>query len=164
VLIDRTSLVTLNIIESSSEDIVTALDVSASQRNYVAPNTRSLMDAKANKGSWYRAIHANQMPIGFVLLFKPFLPGAAARSSIEMDQIGLWRFMIDHRFQRMGFGRRALDLVCKECKRHSGVRQILSSYVPGPDGPETFYLSYGFVKTGNLSAGGSEVEIALPLN
>lgn len=42
-------------------------------------------------------------------------------------------------------------------------RRLLSSYVPGADGPEGFYLSYGFTKTGRLWDDGTEVEIALDL-
>jgi diamine N-acetyltransferase len=94
----------------------------------------------------------------------PLLPGAIERPQIRSDQIALWRFMIDHRFQRLGFGHQALLLIHEECKGHSGVREILSSYVPGPHGPEKFYLSHGFAKTGRLRNGGIEIEIALSLD
>jgi diamine N-acetyltransferase len=158
-LVDRSAQVSLRKIDISSEHVVTELCVASDQRSYVAPNKKSLDDAKGNPGSWLRLICADQIPVGFVLLFMPFLPGAIARPQIQLDQIALWRFMIDQRYQRMGFGHQALELVRVECQRHSGVRQILSSYVPGLHGPEKFYLSHGFTKTGNLRAGGSEVEI-----
>jgi len=161
--VNRTSIVSLRQIDSALEQIVTELSVSDLQSSYVAPNQRSLVDAKSNPGAWPRAIFVGQIPVGFVLLFKPFLPGAVERPQVRLDQIALWRLMIDHRYQRMGYGHQALQLICAECKSHSGVRQILSSYIPGPHGPEKFYLSQGFVKTGDFRAGGTEVEIVLSL-
>jgi diamine N-acetyltransferase len=156
-------IVNLQEIDSSLEKIISVLRVSDLQSSYVAPNPRSLAEAKSNPGAWARAICADEIPVGFVMLFMPFLPDAIERPQVRRDQIGLWRFMIDHRFQKMGFGRQALKLICAECGRHAGIVEVLSSYVPGPHGPEKFYLSQGFVKTGDFRAGGTEVEIVLSL-
>jgi diamine N-acetyltransferase len=162
--VDRSSVVSLRELDNSSARMVTDLCVSPLQTPYVATNQKSLIDAKGNPGSWSRAIYADETPVGFVLLFMPFLPGAIERPQIRPDQIALWRFMIDHCYQRIGFGHQALLLIHDECKSHSGVREILSSYVPGPHGPEKFYLSHGFVKTGGTRNGGTEIEIALSLD
>jgi diamine N-acetyltransferase len=164
IAVDRSSIVSLRELDNSSARMVTDLCVSALQTPYVATNQKSLIDAKGNPGSWTRAIYADETPVGFVLLFMPFLPGAIERPQIQPDQIALWRFMINIRFQRMGFGHQALLLVRDECKSHSEVREILSSYVPGLHGPEEFYLSHGFAKTGRLRNGGTEIEIALSLD
>jgi diamine N-acetyltransferase len=144
VAVDRSSLVSLRELDNSSEQSMTDLRVSSLQTPYVATNQKSLIDAKGNPGSWSRAIYADETPVGFVLLFMPLLPGAIERPQIRPDQIALWRFMIDHRYQGMRFGHQALLLIREECKRHSGVREILSSYVPGLHGPENFYLPHGF--------------------
>jgi hypothetical protein len=40
-------------------------------------------------------------------------------------------------------------------------RRLLSSYVPGADGPEEFYLSNDFIKPGRYWDNGTETEIAL---
>ena len=162
--VDRSAAVSLHRVEVSSEPIVIDLCVSTPQTSYLASNQKSLNDAKSNPGPWPRLIYADQTPVGFVLLFMPFLPGAIERPQIHVDQIALGRFMIDHRYQRMGYGHQALQLLRAECKSHSGVRKILSSYIPGPHGPEKFYLSEGFVKTGRLRAGETEVEITLSLD
>src|SRR5665213_3227673 len=111
-LIDRSAIVTLREIDPVLESIVIELRVSDQQSSYVAPNQRSLADAKGNPGAWSRIIYADQTPIGYVLLFMPFLPDAIERPQIGLDQIGLWRFMIDNRFQRMGYGRQVIQLVC----------------------------------------------------
>ena len=73
----------------------------------------------------------------------------------------LWRLMIDHRYQGKGLGRRTLDVVREHISAMGGFRRLLSSYVPGPDGPEGFYLSYGCTKTGRYWDKGTEAEIAL---
>ena len=102
---------------------------------------------------------------------KPLIPAIAVgliddfytRSAIADDEIGLWRLMIDQRFQSKGFGRRALDLVCDHAPRRGSARKLISSCVAGPDGPERFYLRYGFRPTGVLRNGGRDAEIVLPL-
>lgn len=58
--------------------------------------------------------------------------------------------MIDQSFQEQGIGREALDCICDHARGRPGINRLLSSYVPGPDGPGRFYLRYGFVKTGRM--------------
>jgi diamine N-acetyltransferase len=159
--VDGTARVVFKLIDSHTTNIVTDLHVSTLQKTYVAPNKRSLEDAKGNPGSWCRMICADEIPVGFTLLFLPFWPGAIQRPQIAMNQICLWRLMIDHRYQGMGFGHQSLTLIRKECLSHAGVTEIISSYVPGPYGPEKFYLSEGFEKTGRTRANGAEIEISL---
>lgn len=161
--IDRSSVVSLRHIDARNERMVAELRVSDLQSPYVATNQKSLIDASDNPGSWKRLIYADETPVGFVLLFMPFLPGAIERPQIRQGQIALWRFMIDHRYQRMGFGYQALLLIREECRSHPDTSEILSSYILGPHGPENFYLSHGFAKTGRLRKGGTEMEIAFSL-
>ena len=156
-------LVTLQEITIDTVRNVTSLEVSPNQRDYVASNAVSISEAYFSPGAWFRGIHADNTPVGFVMLFDPTFPGAIARGPITNDEVGLWRLMIDHRYQRKGFGTKALDLICDHVRRASHASRLLSSYVPGPDGPESFYLAYGFQKTGRLRNGGHEIEIILPL-
>ena len=69
--------------------------------------------------------------------------------------------MIDHRYQGQGLGRRTPDLVRTHIRGLGGFRRLLSSYVPGPDGPEAFHLPYGFSRTGPYWDEATEAEIAL---
>jgi len=157
------NLVTLQKITIDTVRDVTSLEVSPVQRDYVASNAVSICEAHFNPGAWFRGIYAETKPVGFMMLFDPTFPGAIARGPIANDEVGLWRLMIDHRHQRRGFGKKALDLVCDHVRRAGHARRLLSSYVPGPDGPESFYLAYGFHKTGRLRNSGREIEIILPL-
>ncbi len=68
--------------------------------------------------------------------------------------------MIDARYQRLGFGRRALDLLVRHVRSRPHARRLLTSYVPGAEGPERFYLEYGFTPTGRADDDG-EIELEL---
>ena len=121
------------------------------------------MEAYFEKGAWFRAIYADETPVGFVMLFDPTLPGAGTDQGIEPDEVELWRFMIDRHYQRLGFGNRALDKVVTYARGRPGIRRLVSSYVPGKHGPRDFYLNYGFVETGRVLDDIQEVEITLAL-
>lgn len=155
--------VTLELITAQTVHAVTDLSVSPAQQAFVASNAVSIAEAHFNPGGWFRAVYSNGMPVGFVMLFDPTIPGAIATDPVKPTDMVLWRLMIDQRFQRQGLGRRTLDVVRKHIAGMGDFRRLLSSYVPGVDGPEGFYLSYGFTKTGRLWDDGTEVEIALEL-
>ncbi len=57
---------------------------------------------------------------------------------------GVWRFMIDARYQRMGFGTKAMTLVVEHVRSHRGATLILTSYIPGNESADNFYLRFGF--------------------
>lgn len=142
---------------------ITELAVSVPQQRYVASNAVSIAEAHFNPGGWFRAVYAGDAPVGFVMLFDPTVPGAIATDPVEPTDMVLWRLMIDQRHQRQGLGRRTLDLVRAHIVGLGRFRRLLTSYIPGPDGPKDFYLSYGFTETGRLWDDGTEVEIALTL-
>jgi diamine N-acetyltransferase len=156
---ERTKLV-LREITAATVRAVVALDVAEEQRGYVASNAVSIAEAYFNPGAWFRAACLGEMPIGFVMLFDPAKVAAEDRREIGLDEIGLWRLMIDRNHQRQGHGKRVLDLV-RAHVRALGRSRLVSSYVPGPHGPEAFYLNYGFTRTGGLRNKGREVEISI---
>src|SRR5262249_25022964 len=75
---------------------------------------------------------------------------------------GYRRRMVDHRFQKQGYAKRALDLVCDHARR-VGATRLITSFVPGEHGPDRFYLNYGFTRTGLVRANGAEPELQLAL-
>ena len=134
------------------------LDVSERQRGYVASNSTSIAEAHFNPGAWLRAVYADETLVGFIMLLDPKVPAAISRDPIEPEEILLWRFMIDQCYQRRGYAQRALDLARSFFRNRRGVSRLISSYIPGDNGPEQFYLRYGFQKTGRLRANGKEIE------
>ena len=139
------------------------LDVSANQQAFVASNAVSIAEAHFCPGAWFRGVYVENTPVGFVMLFDPTILGSVEREPIARDEIRLWRLMIDHRHQRKGYGKMVLDLVCEKARLGGKANRLLSSYIVGSDGPEGFYMSYGFHKTGQFRNNGQEIEIVFPL-
>jgi diamine N-acetyltransferase len=79
----------------------------------------------------------------------------------EKPGVGVWRFMIDERFQRRGIGRAALEQVIAHVRAKGMFSSMELSFVPGPGCPEPFYLGLGFRHTGRMD--GKEVVLELPL-
>ncbi len=159
--LERTKLA-LREITAATVRAVVALDVAEEQRGYVASNAVSIAEAHFNSGAWFSAAYLAETPVGFVMLFDPAKVGIEDRRGIALDDIGLWRLMIDRNHQRRGHGKQVLDLV-RAHARALGRSRLVSSYVPGPHGPERFYLKYGFAKTGRMRNADREVEISIAL-
>ena len=154
---DDPALVSLREITADTVLRVVRLSVSESQKGFVAPNAVSLAQALFAPEAWYRAIYCADEPVGFVMLEDESL----LSPSPAEPEVGVWRFMIDARFQRRGIGRAALQKVIEHVRGKGLFRTLLLSYVPGPGCPEPFYLSLGFRHTGRLD--GNEVVLELPL-
>jgi diamine N-acetyltransferase len=127
------------------------LDVEASQASFVAPNAISFAEALFEPKAWYRAIYAGGEPVGFAML------------SIDPDKAEyyLWRFMIDQRFQRRGYGRAAMALIVDHVRSLPGATELRVSWVPADRGPEPFYAGLGFVPTGEIHEGEVVARLAL---
>ena len=146
--------------EITEDTVVTIvrLSVAESQKGFVAPNAVSLAQALFSKTAWYRAIYLGDEPVGFVMLHDESLLDPA-----EPDpEIGVWRFMVDERYQGRGVGREALVQVIAHVRAKGGFNALELSYVPGPGCPEPFYRSLGFQPTGRMED--DEVVLELPLD
>ena len=95
------------------------LAVEPEQEPYVATNARSIAEAHFEPKAWFRAVYADDDPVGFVMAFRD-----------SPKEFWVWRFMIDAGHQGKGYGRRALELLVEEA-RQDGVREVKLSYHPG---------------------------------
>jgi diamine N-acetyltransferase len=135
----------VTLVEITAETVraVCDLAVADDQRCFVATNAQSMSEAHFAPEAWFRAIHADDELVGFVMLYDETL-----REEVPAEPTAfIWRFMIDVRFQRRGFGREALSALAEHV-RSRGYAKLELSYVPGPGDPEPFYLGAGFVHTG----------------
>jgi diamine N-acetyltransferase len=149
--VTREANVTLREITEETVNAILKLRVAKEQENFVANNAVSLAQAHFSKHAWFRAIYANETPVGFILLFdNPAEP-----------TYYLWRFMLDERFQRLGFGRKAIGLLVDYVKTRPNATELLLSYVPQEGGPKGFYESLGFVHTGKEHDGELEMRLVL---
>jgi diamine N-acetyltransferase len=134
------AVVELREVTGENARAVMLLQVAPSQRGFVAPNAVSLGQAMFEARAWFRAVYADDTPVGFALL--------------DLDRDGaeytLWRFMIDDRFQGLGYGRAAIGLVVDFVRSLPGATYLATSWVPGPGSPEGFYLGLGFRPTGEM--------------
>lgn len=141
------SRVTLREVSAQTVRTICNLQVHPEQTGFVAPNAVSIAQAYFEPKAWFRAIYADEVPIGFVMLF--------------IDQQGseyfLWRFMIDAKYQGLGLGSQALNLVFEHVRSLQGAVELYTSCIPKQGGPEPFYARHGFERTGKML--GEEVEL-----
>lgn len=149
--VTQESNVTLREVTGDTVRTICNLRVSESQKGFVAPNAVSIAQAYFSRTAWFRAIYADDTPVGFLMLDK----------NTQKPEYFLWRLMIDERYQRMGFGYRAMILLIKYVKGLPGATEFLTSCVPGEGSPEDFYNKLGFARTGEMDGG--EVVMRLPL-
>ena len=154
---DLLPLVSLREITAATVVAITRLAVAESQKNFVAANAVSLAQALFAPEAWYRAIYRAEELVGFVMLEDESLRVPPP----QVPQIGVWRFMIDARYQGQGIGRAALLRVIEHVCSKGLFATLTLSYVPGPGCPEPFYLGLGFKHTGRTDDDEIVLELAL---
>ncbi|MDJ0923873.1 MAG: GNAT family N-acetyltransferase [Acidimicrobiia bacterium] len=127
------------------------LEVADSQKDLVAPNSVSIAQAAHTTDRWERAIYADDEPVGYVLLSE----------KRETARYYLWRYMIDHRYQGMGFGRKAMEMVIDYVRTLPNATEMSVTYVPVSHGPRDFYERLGFEDTGVEHEGELEMKLEL---
>jgi diamine N-acetyltransferase len=136
---------TVDLREVTGETVraVCLLHVAPDQRHLVAPNAVSFAEALFEPKAWYRAVVADDVPVGFVML------------SIDeaAPEYYLWRFMIDQRYQGRGYGRAAILQLIEHVRTLPDATELLVSWVPEAGGPEPFYRGLGFEPTGEVDEG-----------
>ena len=139
--------------------VVGSVHLAASQVRFVSSVAESLAQAveHAYANPWYRAVYAAGEPVGFVMLSW----NATPRPPEVIGPWFLWKLIIDERHQGRGYGADVVRQVAA-LVRAEGATDLLTSYVPGPDGPAGFYARLGFVPTGEVDDDG-EVIVRLPL-
>jgi len=146
-----TATVTLREITEQNRAQVEALAVTDDQSFYVAGVAESLEEAAEHPDAkpWYRAVHADDEPVGFVMISD----GITVSNPDYLGPYYLWRILVDVRFQGLGYGSRALDLVVEHLRTRPDARVLLTSHVVGPASPRGFYLRYGFRATDRVHDG-----------
>ena len=154
------SVVALREVTDQNRRAVLALRVASTQERFVGTVVGALADAQEipEGKPWYRAIYADDQPVGFVMLSWNVEP--------EPPRIigpwFLWKLLLDERHQRRGYGREAVGLIA-DIVRANGAAELLTSCVPGGDGPESFYRRIGFRPTGEVDDN-AEIILALDLD
>ncbi|NNF09846.1 MAG: GNAT family N-acetyltransferase [Acidimicrobiia bacterium] len=130
--------VTLREVTKDTVRKIIDLEVAESQNELVAPNAVSIAEAHFEPKAWFRAVYADEEPVGFIMLY----------DDSETPRYYVWRMMVDAEHQGKGYGRRAMELLIDYVRGRPGATEIILSYVPGEGTPRPFYEKLGFVDTG----------------
>ena len=158
----------LHLVKADKENFWTLMDlrVSKEQEEFVAPNSVSLAQAYDTRadGKFVQpfGIWDGDTPVGFAII------GHNSEEYEEMAEVFrhsycLWRFMIDQRYQKRGYGRDALKLLLDYIRTFpDGVESLWStSWEPGNDVAAKLYNDFGFIENGEKD--GDEIVAVLEL-
>ena len=136
--------VTLREITSENLHAVLELSVADHQRkSYPRSNAYSIAEAHYPADDdpvWLRAIYAGETPVGFMM----------TSEAPDKGEYFLWRLMIDHRFQRSGYGSRAVQLLIERIQQSENPRALSTSHLREDRNAGRFYEQLGFEYTEDL--------------
>ena len=138
------------ITEDSLSDIF-SLEVSEAQKRLVTDNAKSIAQAHFSRFSWMRAIYADNIPVGYILLYL----------DPDTPHYEVWRLMIDKEYQHRGYGKDAMEMVIDFFNELPDCKEIYLCYVPEKGNASWFFKKLGFVDTGEFH--GNEKEMKLEL-
>lgn len=148
----------LRTIDDTNRQDVISLRVSDRQKRFIAPNIRSLETAREEENTQIArpfAIYADNTLVGFTML------AFDLKSTNPNDRYWLWRFMIDEKFQRKGYGCAALDAIIAYFKAQSA-DHILLSTKESNTAALSLYHKFRFAETGEMNDG--EIVLRLDLS
>lgn len=117
---------------------VIALVPRPEQQNFIASNADSLSEASHNPACRPRLIRGDGVAVGF------------AMAALDSDDGNEWiyRFMIDRRYQALGFGTSALELLVREIFDQTGCPRIMLGVKPDNVAAIRLYQRAGFRPAG----------------
>ena len=148
------STAVLGPITDENRDEIVALRVAPSQTRFVGTVAGALADAEEipEGNAWYRAVYADDRPVGFVMLSWDVAP----QPPRIIGPWFLWKLLVDERHQGRGYGREIVELVA-QIVRENGATELLTSCFEDADGPYAFYRHLGFTPTGEFDADGETI-------
>ena len=66
----------------------------------------------------------------------------------EEQQVFVWRFLIDQRYQGRGYGRQTIEAVVEMAKQQTQMTKVVADYVDGNEPMKKILLGLGFEETG----------------
>lgn len=158
----RSSTISLREVNRDNWQALAKLKPTTTQQELVATNLFSICESHYDLDEIVRGIYADDEPVGLVVM----------SVEVEDDWYGLFRFMIDQRYQSLGFGRRALDQVVQFIRDTYPAASFIrlwaystagSKPVPASDSPVGFYEKTGWFKLSDDLNEDGEVEMRYTL-
>jgi len=144
----RDSTLTFREITKDNYIDVASLRFKDSQAGNLSPNVWSLLVSRFEEEAWVRAIYADDSTLVGMLMMEIWDP---------TESYHIWRFMIDARYQGLGFGRRAVEFAIEHIRlNHPKAKQLQLRSTPAEgkksvkpeDSPYRFYEKLGFREIG----------------
>jgi diamine N-acetyltransferase len=134
----QTGIVSLEEITEDSLSDILNLDVTEEQRRFITANATSIAQAHFSNYSWFRAIYNDKIPVGFIMLY------------LDPDKptYEIWRFMIDARYQRKGYGAAAMGHCINFVRSLPYAQELLVSVLPENSTAGSFFNKLNFFYTG----------------
>lgn len=132
-------MITLQDIDRNNFDECIDLKPSEEQRKFMATNLYSIAESKFLPGFVTKAIYNDEDMVGFAMY------------GVDPDDGNYWiyRFMIDERFQRRGFGVQGMQLIIEDIQsRTDRTDVIMLGYQPANEGAKKLYAKVGFIEEG----------------
>lgn len=121
------------------------LKTTEEQEKFVAPNWYSLLEAVFEEQRQAFGIYQQEEMIGF-LMFSYY----EADEEYAKESWWIERFMIDHRFQRKGYGSQAMAAAIEWFKQTIPANELRISSVKRNTIAKQMYEGFGFVATGEF--------------
>ena len=145
-------MVELRKITKENYEGVLALRVSEAQRGFVPTVTEALAQAWVYYDTAYPfAVYAEGAPVGFIML----------GYYTEKEQYTVWKFLIDERYQRRGYGKAALQLAIDWLRQTFAVSEVFLGCTHENRAAEKLYASVGFQRTGFETETGFEMRLKI---
>ncbi|WP_028562695.1 GNAT family N-acetyltransferase [Paenibacillus pinihumi] len=130
-------MITLREINKHNWETCIQLQVEPGQEAYIASNLYSIAQAQFLDGFVTKGIYKEDQMIGFAMY------------GLDADDGNYWvyRFMIDRRFQKQGFGQLAMQQVIEDIRSKADRTDvILLGYDPGNRQARALYAKAGFIE------------------
>ena len=148
------------------------LKVFRTQKNFVAENTISIVQAYSVQGSetaaFPFAVYNDKKPVGFLMI--GFNEAASYEDCFDVDppsvlngNYSIWRLMIDKKYQNRGYGKEAVRLALEFIRTWpcGKAEYCALSYEPENEVAANLYRSFGFEENGEMD--GDEIVMVLKL-
>ena len=132
------------------------LTVSKSQKNFVATNEISIIEAytaiTGNGHAFPFGIYDEDKPVGFLMIGFDVDDYWTDAPEIAKGNYNLWRLMIDKAYQNRGYGKEAVSLALEFIKSMpcGEAEYCWLSYEPDNAVARQMYRSFGFEETGEM--------------
>lgn len=141
------SNVRLKPVDKDNYKAVISLNVHPEQKDFVASNVFSIAQAYVHKDFIPKAIMVDDLAVGFLMY--------TYNDDDCPDMCAIIRFMIDKKYQKLGYGKEAL-LQLKEQVAGDKMKGLGVTYKPDNKAAARLYASIGMIETGRFFNGEKE--------